>query len=88
LFVDRIVLKNLFVISIVDTPSQSAWDEEDVNPAKRSSWDLPSPSPSRSAGGSSTRDWKEGGGASQRSGNIARLVNKNLTTLDTLDLSV
>lgn len=29
--------------SILDTPSRSSWDEDDVTPPKKSSWDLPTP---------------------------------------------
>lgn len=35
-------------IHVKDTPSRSNWeDDEDVTPLKRSSWDVPTPSPSR-----------------------------------------
>lgn len=47
-----------------DTPSRSNWeDDEDITPLKRSTWDVPTPSPSRRDDDSersyrSSRDWK------------------------------
>ena len=34
---------NLLICMPTDTPSSSNWDEDDVTPPKKSSWDLPTP---------------------------------------------
>ena len=34
----------MWLVAETDTPSRSSWDEDDHVPAKKSSWDLPTPS--------------------------------------------